>query len=342
MFKMCPQPSGMFAWLAALWIGMGCAPTDAVRADTAVDEDALASVYVDATYEVDVTTHVYGRGLFHDYFGGAPLGSMALELDVWEPRDAPPGRPAVVLIHGGGFTGGSRHDRVDFASFLSERGFVVLNIDYRLAGDVGTVPDDWFRLVVGLDLPAADERQAMAIYPAARDAKAAVRWLHANAETYAIDTDRVTAIGGSAGASLAIMLGVTDEADFRDELSTAQDSSLLTTNLDAAADVHTIIDHWGGGTLLEMLEEFDGQPRFDGLDAPISIVHGTDDPTVSFEQAELLREAYIETGVPHAFYPLDGAGHGAWNQTVDGMSLPALSLAFIAEQQELVVIEDQD
>ena len=40
--------------------------------------------------------------------------------------------------------------------------------------------------------------------------------------------------------------------------------------------------------------------RFDATDAPISIVHGTEDPTVLFEQAEEIKAEYDKTGVDYA------------------------------------------
>src|SRR4030095_9891570 len=47
-------------------------------------------------------------------------------------------------------------------------------------------------------------------FPAAvHDVKAAVRWLRANAERLGIDPARIGATGDSAGAHLALMLGVT-------------------------------------------------------------------------------------------------------------------------------------
>ena len=117
----------------------------------------------------------------------------------------------------------------------------------------------------------------------------------------------------------------------------AEDETLATTNLEAAADVHTIIDHWGSTTLIDTVEALTGINRFDETDAPISIVHGTADDTVLFTEAEELRDAYIATGVPHAWYPLEGKGHGAWNADYEGQSLMELAWDFVIEQQGLVV-----
>lgn len=303
-------------------------------------DDTLESVVrLDASYEVEVTTHTYGRGLTHDDWMGEVTGAVDLVLDLYEPVDAPDSRPAVIVIHGGGFVGGSRNNTNSegFARYFAERGFVAVNIDYRIADDFGTVPRGWFDLIEAQGLSNKKRSQALALYPAARDAKAAARWLHAHAESYSIDTERVTSIGGSAGSYLAVMLGVTDPADFRDELTVEEDSSLSTTNLDARSDVHVIIDHWGGVTHMELLEALDGRSRFDATDAPVSIVHGTDDPTVPFSEAEKLRDAYTQTGVAHDFHPIEGGGHGIWGTILDGQTLQQVAFDFVITHQDLMI-----
>lgn len=301
---------------------------------------AVPSVRRNATYPVVYSTHVYGQGLQHSAWGSETASPVELELDLFEPQGAPAGRPALVIIHGGGFSGGSRTQAqlVSFAEYFTSRGWVSISVDYRLLGDRGTLPPEWLQYVQNQVLPA-DRDQAAALYPAARDAKAAVRWLYAHAATYQINTDYVTAMGGSAGAYLAIVLGVTDPEDFRDEVPVSVDPTLATTHLDQPSRVRTVIDHWGGLAHLRILEALDGRSRFDASDAPMSIVHGTADPTVPFTEAEALRDAYLSTGVPFGFYPLEGRGHSPWDATVEGMTLEELAMAFVIEQQSLNVSE---
>ena len=57
-----------------------------------------------------------------------------------------------------------------------------------------------------------------------------------------------------------------------------------------------------------------------------------------FEEAEKLRDAYIDTGATYAFHPLEGVRHGAWGETVDGMTLQELAVAFVVENQGLTVL----
>lgn len=313
---------------------------DALGRADARPASAVPSVRRDATYRVLVSTHVYGQGLRHTEWGGGTTTPVDLVLDLYEPEGAPGGRPALVIIHGGGFSGGSRTEAAlrSFAEYFTSRGWVSISIDYRLAGDRGSLSPEWAQYVRD-EVPPALQGQAAALYPAARDAKAAVRWLHANAATHQIDTDHVTAMGGSAGAYLAIVLGVTDPEDFRDEVSTGTDPTLLTTHLDQPSRVRTVIDHWGGLEHLRILQALDGRSRFDASDAPVSIVHGTADPTVPFSEAEALRDAYLSTGVAFDFHPLEGVGHGAWTATVGGLTLEELAMSFVIEQQSLTVVE---
>ncbi len=301
---------------------------------------AVPSVRRNATYPVLTSTHVYGEGLQHSEWGGGTTAPVALQLDLFEPQGAPAGRPALVIIHGGAFRSGSRTQAqlVSFAEYFTSRGWVSISIDYRLLGDRGTLPSQWAQYVQSQVLPA-DRDQAAALYPAARDAKAAARWLYANAATYQINTDYVTAMGGSSGAYLAIVLGVTDPQDFRDEVPASADPTLATTHLDQPSRVRTVIDHWGGLDHLRILEALDGRSRFDVSDAPVSIVHGTADPTVPFTEAEALRDAYVSTGVAFAFHPLEGRGHGPWDATFGGMTLEELAMAFVIEQQALTVAD---
>lgn len=297
-------------------------------------------VYAEPQFETQVTTYIYAQGLTHADWGSESAEVMDLQLDVYEPVDAAGNRPAMIIIHGGAFRMGSRDDNrfVQLSEYYASRGWVTISIDYRLAGDYGTIPQEWQDGIQETADPSIQD-SLLAVYTASRDAKAAVRWLYANAETYQINTDYIATLGISAGASLAVMLGTTDEHVYRDELTLEDDPTLESTNLDQPADVHTVVAFSMSPAANTLLERVYGIDTFDETDAPVMIMNGTEDTLVDISEAEMLRDQYEETGVPYAYYPIEGAGHSLqmMRAEVNGMLPLELGFAFIVEQQALTV-----
>jgi acetyl esterase/lipase len=87
---------------------------------------------------------------------------------------------AVVDVHGGAWTAGSRHSDAVVARYLAERGIAVLSIDFRMP-------------------PAA-------CYPATvSDVSAAIGWLKAHAAQAGTVAERVGVLGLSSGGHLALL-----------------------------------------------------------------------------------------------------------------------------------------
>ena len=288
----------------------------------------LVTVSTQPIYQVEVIQNiVYGQGLRRSSWddpGGEP---MNLILHAFLP-DTPTNqlRPAIMLFHGGGFKGGDAgYPRMrEIANFYAARGWAVFSVNYRLRDHFGSRPENF---------PAEPFRYA---YPAARDAKAAVRWLHANAGQYRVSRDHITVYGGSAGGMLAVMLGMSDAADYRDEISLADDPTLITTNLEAPAHVQTVVSFWGGEPLLKALELYDGRSRYDNQDPPTLLVHGTEDNKVPFYLSERVYLALNSVNVPVEFHILQGRGHSAWNARLgDGRTIYEAAFDFIVQQQQL-------
>jgi acetyl esterase/lipase len=114
--------------------------------------------------------------------------------DLYLPTNTLAGEPhpAVVIIHGGGWSGGRRdaEREQNIGTNLALQGYVGMSIDYVLASKThATWPQNLY------------------------DCKTAVRWLRKNAERLRIDPNRIGVIGGSAGGHLAAMVTLTTPTD---------------------------------------------------------------------------------------------------------------------------------
>ena len=227
-------------------------------------ETSAPTVKLNTTYEVTITEDItYAEGLSHDSWNSANTSVVPLLMDSYIPDNDLQNRPLLMLIHGGAFYGGSKQQEalVDMANYYASRGFVVFSIDYRLNAHKGTIPQEWIDATS--DVAPANLDQLYAMYPAHRDAKAALRWIIANADNFHINKDYITVGGGSAGAITSIGLGVSELGDYKDEISLSEDNTLSTTNLSQTYEVQTILDFWGSNVSVEILELIYGHQRFD-------------------------------------------------------------------------------
>jgi len=130
----------------------------------------------------------------------AEVDDQPLLLDLLLPHDRLDPAPLVVWLHGGSWLFGTHHDcRIDW---LAERGYAVASIGYRTSLE--------------------------AKWPAQlHDAKAAVRWLRANAARYRLRTGRIAAAGMSSGGHIALMLGLTKGTEEGDLGSHPEESSSI-------------------------------------------------------------------------------------------------------------------
>ena len=105
-------------------------------------------------------------------------GDRKMTADVFVPSGKPKRpRPAVLVIHGGGWLKGNKSKFHYISVALARRGYVAVSVGYRLGGE--------------------------AKFPAAvHDCNAATRWLRSQAKRYGVDPNRIAAVGGSAGGHL--------------------------------------------------------------------------------------------------------------------------------------------
>ncbi|QDV62076.1 Phenmedipham hydrolase [Crateriforma conspicua] len=291
--------------------------------------ESLGPVSRDAIYQVQVTRgQPYGQGMVYHPADPTRCFPRNLTLDIYQPDDGQSHRrPVVVLIHGGGFwTGDSlMRSMVNAAEYFARRGWVCFSINYRLSGDRAIAPDGW-----------PDNRPT---YAATRDAKMAVRWIRANADRYRIHPDRIVAYGGSAGAYISVALGASDEQDYRDELldNPVESPLLESSHLDQSSRVQAVVNHWGSGLLVDSLQRFDGHSRWDTQDAPMLIIHGTEDQRVPYSHAIDLEKNYKAR---LKLCPLQGRGHSAWDGMIDGKPMIHTVYQFLVDELQLPVDQE--
>jgi acetyl esterase/lipase len=225
---------------------------------------------------------------------GAPVpGPTQLLLDLYRPaKKSRAPRPVVILIHGGGFRGGSRTDPgiVEVARGLAGRGVVVASIDYRLLGQ-SPVPS---RRVASLaaDMPKVPLFTAMTT--AIDDTLTAVRYLRAHAKELRVDMRRLGLIGSSAGAITA------------DHVGYALDDHGV-----KGPKIRFVASLWGG--------MFVPAPRALGTtaaaqlergEAELFAVHGDQDRTVPVTLDDQLVARARRQRVPNEYHRIAGGGHG--------------------------------
>ena len=236
---------------------------------------------------------IYGYGLSHDSFNLENPKQIPLKLDVYIPKNDFSNRPIIVLIHGGGFRVGSKEKPpfIAMSNFFTARGWVVFNINYRLLKDFGSILETWGTYVDKQTIPSK-RKQNKAVYPALRDAKSALRWVIANRTEYGINTNYITVGGGSAGAFSAIVVGMTENDDYIDELTVEQDPTLLSTNLNQVFEVKTILNFWGGKDCVDAISIFKNKQLYGKNNPSLFTAHGTNDQIVTHEKAEALKTIY--------------------------------------------------
>jgi len=249
-----------------------------------------------------------------------------LNMDIVRPEPMPDeSLPAVVMVHGGNFTGGSKDDDdlVNLAAKLSQAGFVCFLIDYRLAPEPPPAPEDIEipESILALELPELQLTLLLAAAHAASvDTRAAIRHVRANAEAYGVNPDRIAVLGESAGAFAALAAGYAPAEDF------SADDGFPVSEFnapDTSAEVDSVVSLWGNGD--HVLDAINPESP------ALLLVHGTEDeePGTPFEGSERLRDAAEAQGVPVVFVPVPRADHGAWTFRIDGENLADKVIAFL-------------
>lgn len=249
--------------------------------------------------------------------------SPAQKLDLYlPPGEAAAPRPAIVVVHGGGWRGGDKQRgqwaRIP-AQYASD-GYVAVSVNYRLTGEA-----PW---------PAQIE-----------DVKAAVRWLRAHADKHAVDVNRIGAYGNSAGAHLVSLLGLVKQSDGLEGNGPHQEQSSMVQAVCASATPTDFLNWREPGVVPERLGRTFLAGPSDTLrdrarqaspityargDAPpFLLIHGTADETVPIGQSDRFAKALRTAGAEQVRYMIfDNESHGVF-QRQQLLTYPAMK-AFLA------------
>jgi acetyl esterase/lipase len=254
-------------------------------------QSSSSSTPTPAPPEVEIAEEhdvVFGKG-----------GTQDLHAEVVHPKDMRGTVPAIIYIHGGGWSGGT-HKGLWAVERLARRGFYTASIEYRLSG--------------------------VAKWPAQiQDCKLAVRWMRANAARFHVDPNHIGAFGDSAGGHLVACLGtMANVKEYEGDGGYPGVSSAVQAVADffgptdfTRPDIYT-------PEAIQLTQGLMGMPYNQDPkawrsasplyyvaagDPPMLMMHGDADTLVPLAQSQVMDEALTKAGVPHQLIIVKNAMH---------------------------------
>ena len=214
------------------------------------------------------------------------------KLDLYFPSgDFRSNRPAVVFIHGGGFTGGDKAEyrSASVSADLCRAGYVVVSCNYVLGPK--DKPGVWPQNIA--------------------DCRNAVRWVRAHAKELGVNPDKIAVAGGSAGGYLALMVGLSDDKTGPGGDPTAKHSAKVSAVIDMYGVVSFAKRGKGEvpGTSPAEQAAYLPESQCDAQDPAVLILHGTADTTVDIAQSDDMAKALRAAKTPFEYIVVEGAPH---------------------------------
>lgn len=230
--------------------------------------------------------------------------TVELHCDIYSP-DTPEasakGRPAILLIHGGAWSSGSRRGLGGYALRLARNGFVAIAIDYRLA-------PRW-------KFPAQVD-----------DVRTAIRWMSDHSESLGIDPSRIGIFGYSAGGHLACLIGTLADEPLETQASASLwplDDQRLQNQIKPAAicaggppcDLMNVpggLAFFLGGSPQQIPDVYTiASPltHASAGDVPTLFIHGLADSIVPVQCSQSLYQSQRDLGVASEFLAFESQGH---------------------------------
>lgn len=245
--------------------------------------------------EADV---VFGHG------GGRPLA-----CDLYHPPVAGTGRPALLILHGGGWREGDKGQLRGYGVQFARRGVVGVACEYRLSGE--------------------------APWPAQlRDVTAALGWMHAEAGRLGVDPARIAVLGASAGGHLALLLAGGAEADAGKAPAKVAAAVALyaPTRLDRGSIGPELVHLFGAEPSAGELERASPVHHVAAGFPPTLFLHGNRDALVPSEASLEMYQALRRAGSASELHLFDGADHAFDAEPEFGRRCVDLIALFLARQ----------
>lgn len=237
----------------------------------------------------------------------ATIDGQDLKFDVYQPLEQVANAPALVVVHGGSWRSGTKSNLPVFNRYLASSGFVVFDLDYRLAPEFG--------------------------FPAAvSDVKCALGFIKQHASKFGIDPERIVLLGRSAGAQIALLAAYSDATIAAScGVTDAKVCGVIGYYSPTRMDYYDIIkpqlspgalrDYLGGPP--EGREELyqQAQPKSWINDAtpPTLLLHGGRDQYLRPRESQELYDALVAANRPAIYVEIPWANHG-FDYNFNGLS----------------------
>ena len=224
----------------------------------------------------------------------------AQRMDIYLPANrSVNSTKSIILIHGGGWNGGSKNDFATYIDSFKKRmpDYAIFNINYRL--------------VNGSNLFPTQEQ----------DVKAAVDFIVGNSKNYGINKSKIVLLGASAGGHLALLQGY----KYNNPDVVAVIDFFGPTDLIAMFEkpwhpyVPFVLQMVTGTTPSQnrkLYQESSPINYVNAHSAPTLILHGSNDNVVNVSQSKALKTKLDNANVKNELVIYPGKSHGWYGETL--------------------------